>query len=403
MKNRVALKKCFLSILIASTIVLALYFVIDTIVYRQNVRIYNRYITKIIDLTKEKYPDVDEREIIKMLEEPLDGSFETLTKYGIDFETTPAIRELDRLHNHTKTVFFLFIIAIIILTSTIYLVYIYDRDREMEKLTVLLERINARDYSLDIGLDTEDELSILKGELYKTAVALKESAENSKKDKLTLKDALSDISHQLKTPLTSIMISLDNLEETENIDEQKRQEFIKNIKRETANINFLVQAILKLSRLDTDTVTFARSDVLLENIIDKARENVSLIADLKNVEIITEGSTDVEVICDFTWQVEAVTNILKNAIEHSRRDEPVIMKVATNKIYTSLSITNRGETIDKKDIPHIFERFYRGKNASPDSVGIGLALAKSIIKNDRGSLEVESKDGETAFTIKYYK
>ena len=159
---------------------------------------------------------------------------------------------------------------------------------------------------------------------------------------------------------------------------------------------------MKLSKLDTNTVTFIKTETSIEKLLTKSLENVSLLADLKDVEMEVRGKTSFPITCDFAWQVEAITNILKNAIEHSIEESSIVITIEENKIYSSLSIKNE-ETIDKADLPHIFERFYRGKNASPDSVGIGLSLAKSIITKEGGSLEVESNEKNgTAFTIKYY-
>ena len=276
------------------------------------------------------------------------------------------------------------------------------RRKKILGIIELIERINAKDYSIDIGYSTEDELSILKTELYKTTITLKEAAENSLEDKRRLKSSLSDISHQLKTPLTSIMIALDNLEETENIDEKTRHLFLQTIQKETTKIDFFVKSLLKLSKLDTNTVTFIKTETSIEKLLTKSLENVSLLADLKDVEMEVRGKTSLPITCDFARQIEAITNILKNAIEHSIKKSSIIVTIEENKIYSSLSIKNEG-TIDKTDLPHIFERFYRGKNASPDSVGIGLSLAKTIITKEGGSLEVESNEKNgTTFTIKYY-
>ena len=256
----------------------------------------------------------------------------------------------------------------------------------------------------NIEENTEDELSILKNELYKITVMLKEVAENSQKDKTTLKDSLSDISHQIKTPITSILIMLDNILSDENMPEDIKKDFIKDIKREIINIKFLVESILKLSKIDSNSIKFIKKEVFIKDIINEAVKNVSMLSELKNIEIIVSGDDSIKTICDLKWQVEAITNILKNCIEHSYENRKIYINYNQNNMYTELKIEDNGTGIDAKDLPHIFERFYKGKNSSSDSVGIGLALSKSIIESNNGYIQVDSELNKgTTFIIKYLK
>ncbi len=251
--------------------------------------------------------------------------------------------------------------------------------------------------------NSEDELSILKNELYKITVMLKEVAENSKNDKLKLKDSLSDISHQLKTPITSILIMLDNILDDKEMPENIRNEFIKDIKREIINIKFLVESILKLSRIDSNTIKFIKKEVTIQEILEEAVKNISMMKEIRNIKINVKGNTKDTIICDMKWQVEAITNILKNCIEHSKENGEIEIVYEKNNIYEEIKIMDYGTGIDKEDLPHIFERFYKGKNSSSDSIGIGLALSKSIIESNNGYIEVISELGEgSIFTIKYF-
>ena len=232
---------------------------------------------------------------------------------------------------------------------------------------------------------------------------LREVAENESLDKLKLKDSLSDISHQLKTPLTSINIMLDNILDDPDMNNTTKTKFLQNIKREITNISSLVEEILKLSKFDANVIKFEKRNVFLREIVKKAITNVEMLAELKNVKINIITVVDDTLSCDLKWQVEAITNILKNCIEHSKKNSKIDVYINSNKIYKSIVIKDNGEGIDKHDLPHIFERFYKGKNSSKDSVGIGLALSKTIIEKDKGSIIVDSqKDATTIFTIKYY-
>ena len=232
---------------------------------------------------------------------------------------------------------------------------------------------------------------------------LKEAAENSKQDKVKLKEALSDISHQLKTPLTSINIMLDNILDNPNMDNKTKTEFIQNIKREIININFLIQEILKLSKFDANVIEFANKQVYVSDIIRLAISNVEMLAEIKNINIEFETISNGKIICDLKWQAEAIANVLKNCLEHSPNNSTITIKIDYNKIYNKITIIDYGDGIDKKDLPHIFKRYYKAKNSSKESVGIGLSLAKSIINKNKGTITVESKKGEyTIFVIKYY-
>lgn len=251
---------------------------------------------------------------------------------------------------------------------------------------------------------SEDELSILKNEIYKTTIMLKEQAENSTKDKINLKNSLSDISHQLKTPLTSIMIMLDNLIENPDLDVEIRNDFVKEIKVETTNINFLVQSILKLSQLDSNTVEYFNKKIKLCKLVEKSIKKIQPLCDLKNIKVDINIIKDSEIVCDAMWQVEAISNIIKNCVEHSKNNQEVNVSINSNNVYSQIIIKDNGVGISKNDLPHIFERFYKGKNSTSNSIGIGLALAKTIVNKSNGTIQVESEEGKgSIFIIKYFK
>ena len=183
--------------------------------------------------------------------------------------------------------------------------------------------------------------------------------------------------------------------------QEVREEFIKDIKREITNIQFLIETLLKLSKLDANSVEFINKEVEVEEIIQRAVKNVAMICDLKNIKINITGNSKEKLLCDERWQIEAITNILKNAAEHSKNNSQIDINYTQNKAYTKIKIKDNGIGINEEDLKHIFERFYKGKNASKDSVGIGLALAKAIIEKNNGYITVTSKENEgTTFIIK---
>ena len=402
MENKVKFKRYLFNSLILSLILCVVFLIINIYEYRVYTYNFNLKIDNIMSEVVDKYPDVSEEDIIDILNNNSTGK-NILSKYSINLEKDFVV-----LENKKNFYLFLSLNVLFLLISLLLIIYIYimhkiSIDRDISNITKLIEKINRKNYDLEIDSISEDELSILKNEIYKTTIILKESAENSLRDKVNLKKSLEDISHQLKTPLTSILIMLDNLIDNRDMDSTKRDEFILDIKRNVNNINFLVQSILKLSKFDSNTINFIRDDFLIKDIIDASISNVSVLCDLKNVDINVLGDLDFKIKCDFNWQVEAVTNILKNAIEHSKENEVVMIKCSNNSVYSCIEISDMGDVISKKDIKHIFERFYKGENASNESIGIGLALSKTIIEEDNGSISCEALNSGTKFTIKFLK
>lgn len=404
MKNKIELKKMCITSCIVIIIFLITFSILIYKQYKTYTYNFNQKIAGIIDNVLEKYPDIEKREIVEILNSSDKTNNEILREYGIELDKDSVI-----LENNTDFQKFIIIdvstlIVFILILSIIVFKYNHSESKKINEITKYIEEINRGNYKLNIEENTEDELSILKNELYKITIMLKEVAENSQKDKTTLKDSLSDISHQIKTPITSILIMLDNILSDENMPEDIKKDFIKDIKREIINIKFLVESILKLSKIDSNSIKFIKKEVLIKDIINEAVKNVSMLSELKNIEIIVSGDDSIKTICDLKWQVEAITNILKNCIEHSYENRKIYINYNQNNMYTELKIEDNGTGIDAKDLPHIFERFYKGKNSSSDSVGIGLALSKSIIESNNGYIQVDSKLNKgTTFIIKYLK
>lgn len=404
MKNKIELKKMCITSCIVIIIFLITFSILVYKQYKTYTYNFNQKIAGIIDNVLEKYPDIEKREIVEILNSSDKTNNEILREYGIELDKDSVI-----LENNTDFQKFIIIdintlIVFILMLSIIFFKYNHSESKKINEITKYIEEINRGNYKLNIEENTEDELSILKNELYKITIMLKEVAENSQKDKTTLKDSLSDISHQIKTPITSILIMLDNILSDENMPEDIKKDFIKDIKREIINIKFLVESILKLSKIDSNSIKFIKKEVFIKDIINEAVKNVSMLSELKNIEIIVSGDDSIKTICDLKWQVEAITNILKNCIEHSYENRKIYINYNQNNMYTELKIEDNGTGIDAKDLPHIFERFYKGKNSSSDSVGIGLALSKSIIESNNGYIQVDSKLNKgTTFIIKYLK
>ena len=406
MENKVDLKCCLHRIVIVVMVFVLGSMALNYWEYQRYTVNYNQKLNEVLSEVREHYPEITEEELVALFESDSEENQDSLwlKSYGIDLQKDSLLLQNESEHRLFQVLQLIWLLFLALAVTGAFLQYNRKKDRELAQITRYIEEINQKNYKLEIDDMSEDELSILKNEIYKTTVMLKEVAEHSVKAKNDLKDSLSDISHQLKTPLTSISVILDNLMDDPEMPVEVRSDFLHDIKRETRNINFLVQSLLKLSKLDSDTVVFLKEEVTAKALVDAAIQNVAMLCDLKNVTVEVKEKTteDCTVLCDFRWQVEAITNILKNCVEHSEDDSKIVITLNQNQVYTSISIRDFGEGIDEEDQKHIFERFYKGKNSSQDSVGIGLALAKAIVEADRGHISVESGEDGSKFTVKYF-
>ena len=373
--------------------------------YKKISVITNKKISEIIEYIIKENPAIDTKKIIQILNSnEYKVGEEELKKYGINIEEVNSIVDVQK---QMKTNIILNIILIVLFNAlymAIIFIYLKQRDKKINQITQYINEIKNRKYDLDINENSEDELSNLKNELYKITIMLKEESEISRQDKENIKMSVEDISHQLKTPLTSIMIMLDNLKDNPNMDEDTKQRFIFEISKQVDWINWLVISILKLSRLEANVVKFSDNKINVKKFIDEIIDNLEIPIEIKNQKIIIEGNEDASFIGDYKWQQEAITNIIKNAIEHNKENGKITIKYEENVLFTKITIIDEGQGIAKEDLKHIFERFYKAQNSSDNSVGIGLSLAKNIIEKNNGMINCKSEIGKgTEFIVKYMK
>lgn len=265
-----------------------------------------------------------------------------------------------------------------------------------------MNNILNNNYSFDIRDYEEGDISNLKNDIYKMTVKLKEQSDLSQKDKKYLEEVLSDISHQLKTPLTSMYVINDVLLSDKKMKDNKKQEFLMKNRKELERIEWLVTTLLKMSRLDSGSETLKIKEVTMDNLIKKVIEPLEIPIELKNQTLSLEYDSKIILNIDINWTTEALINILKNAHEHTKENGKIIIRGTDTPIYTEIEIMDNGEGIDPKDLPHIFERFYKGKH-NKESIGIGLNMAKKIINLEKGEIKAISTSQGTTFNIKFYK
>lgn len=279
-----------------------------------------------------------------------------------------------------------------------------------------LKRLTSHDeFKLDNYV--EGELSILQSDIHKVTVRMIELNERLLKDKTYLADTLADMSHQLKTPMTSMMVMADLLNDG-NLPADKREEFTKNIQNQLERMEWLLSTLLRMSKLDAGTLKLNPELADIENVLRKSVEHLLIPMELKNqtltikrsdiaekdYDLQENGAEPLYVKLDVNWTVEAIANIVKNCMEHTPVDGRIDIAYGKNPLYDYIAIEDNGAGIVEEDLPHIFKRFYKGKNASKDSVGIGLAFAKQIINMENGSIDVTSTPNQgTKFLIKIYR
>lgn len=396
--------------MIILTITASIAITIQTIKQYKTVTItLNEKIAEIMGKISESNPEIDSREIIEILNstqnmEQYEKGQKELSKYGIEIDKINSIKLIENQMKTNLKLNILIIVLFSILWMTIIVLYLRKRDKKIKQITNYINQIKNKKYDLNIEENTEDELSNLKNELYKITIMLKEESEISKKDKENLKMSVEDISHQLKTPLTSITIMLDNLKDNPNMEEKTKQKFIFEISKQVEWINWLVISMLKLSKLDANVVQFYDEKINLNKFIGEIIKNLEIPIEVKNQKIIIDGDENVSFIGDYKWQQEAITNVIKNCIEHNANNGTIYINYEENSLFTKITIRDEGEGISKEDLKHIFERFYKAKNSSEDSIGIGLSLSKAIIEKNNGYIKVDSElEKGSTFEIKYMK
>jgi signal transduction histidine kinase len=273
---------------------------------------------------------------------------------------------------------------------------------QMAGLSTYLRQIDAGDYALDVRDNGEGSFSLLKNDLYKVTVRLREQAELLQKDKTTLSNLIADISHQIKTPLTSLGVLTDLL--AEDPPEEDRRIFVERLRAQLGRIQWLVTALLKLARLDAGTTAFKKEPVELRHLIEKALEPLQIPIEIKKQHLTIQGGEGASFTGDFNWSAEALTNVVKNCVEHTPEGGKIEIRYVANALYAEIIVSDDGEGIASRDLPNIFNRFYRGENAGENSVGIGLALAKAIFTAQGGDISVRSQRGVgTSFDIRVFR
>jgi len=294
-----------------------------------------------------------------------------------------------------------FTLTVCIILVSVQITATYRRYKRIRKICADIDVILHGSADMRPELYAEGELAILASEIYKLTIKLREQQQRLLSDKRFLSDSIADISHQIRTPLTSINLLVSFLS-TAELPDDKRLEHAGELAELLKRIDRLIDALLKISKLDAGTIVFRKEHIKMEDLLVKVSEPLLIPIELRGLQLKTEA--DGEFAGDILWTGEALGNILKNCMEHTPQGGILEIKARENALFSEIVIQDNGTGIDPEDLPHVFERFYQGKKSNSDGIGIGLALARMIIAAQGGTIKAENRpSGGTVFTVKFYK
>jgi signal transduction histidine kinase len=285
---------------------------------------------------------------------------------------------------------------------TFFLIFNKKRYQAISAMSEQIDLILHGADGFDINSFSEGELSILHSEIQKMTVRLREQADALKKDKTYLSDAMADIAHQIRTPMTSIRMLASFLAKP-GIGDGQRLEFSRELEGLLSRIDWLLTALLKISKIDAGTAVFQKSEVMLSTLLKKAVQPLEIPLEIRDIELRVNCDDSLCFTGDLNWTAEAIGNILKNCMEHTSKGGHIEIDCTGNAVFTQIVIKDSGSGIAPEDLPHIFERFYQGKNNKESSFGIGLSLCRMILSAQNATVKAESRQNSgTTFTVRFY-
>ncbi|MGL4344142.1 MAG: sensor histidine kinase [Cellulosilyticaceae bacterium] len=365
-------------------------------------RIHQEQIQGLVGSMSQVYPDSDvvmAKSLKQVDVEDVARGRDILSRYGYE----EKFLEL----NHSRVGFVSLMKANIVCVGVLfgigaivtYGIYRWLKSR-LDHLQGYLKEMTRGNYSLNIDGVGEGKFSVFEDEIYKTTLALREAKEKQEQEKCHLARSLADISHQLKTPLTSMGIMTELLLDAETDDQN--QLFIQQINKQIERLGSLVSILLKLAKLDSGTVQFKMQKVPIGVLVEEVLDMLEANASQKQIRIVQKGNSEQEISVDKEWFYEALHNIIYNAMQHSPVGGKLTITWQQNPIYTEILVQDEGPGICEEDIGHVFTRFYKGKNASKESIGIGLAMAQTIIEKHEGEVKARNTEQGAVFHIKLY-
>lgn len=292
---------------------------------------------------------------------------------------------------------------LLVLLAALLLAQKRRHKRELQTLSDYLLLVQDRREVPPISDQSEGESQVLRSEIYKVASLLQRQFEEEARRNHHMADMLANISHQLKTPLTSLTLLCDLLQEPD-LSPEDRTVCLTKMTGQLERMTWLIKLILTTAQIDADMITFKPQEMAWQELLNGVLKELEPLAQARQVALVTKMPEDARLLVDPNWTKEAIGNVVKNALEHSPADSQIDLTVTTTALYSDLIIKDQGTGIAPEDLPYIFDRFYKGQTAKPETVGIGLALAKQIITRQQGQIRAQSRPGQgSQFHIRFYK
>lgn len=286
--------------------------------------------------------------------------------------------------------------------GTVFYAFTKVRYKKIAELSEQIDMALHNEEHLYISEANEGELSILQSEIVKMTLRIREQNDTLKKEKKHLADSLADISHQLRTPLTSVNIILSLLEK--DTDKKQQKALIREAGELFGQMDFLLASLLKLSRLDAGIVVFKKEGINISDLVSVSLRPFLIPMELHNIQVQTDIPKNAEISGDFKWFSEAFQNIIKNSMESVGDNGKIHIICKDNSLFTEITFHDDGAGLEKEDLPHLFERFYRGKDADATGYGIGLALCRTIIMRQGGTIAAKNHpQGGAVFCVRFLK
>ncbi len=352
--------------------------------------------------------EIDASALVEALSKPVSArdirqGEELLKQYGYQEEDFTSLAAQNFVECAFATIVVVVCVFAIVIIAYFWLRDLYEQ-KQIEKLVEYLHMLDSQIHDLKLTENAEGQLSILTNELYKIMITLKTAALSNQEGRKNLETALADISHQLRTPLTSLQIMIDNIYNEPDMPVAVRQDFLQSIARQIEQMSSLITTLLNIAKFDNKTIKMNSSIITAGDLLTQVLQKLEVLADLNGITLEVSGDLTAKVKLDARWQSEALSNIIKNCLEHSTAGSKIIITAQNCPLFLKITIQDFGEGIAKQDLRHIFERFYKAKNSAQTSVGIGLSFAKTIIEADNGQIAVKSEEGVgTQFVITYFK
>lgn len=363
----------------------------------------------VIGALAKKYPQA-EAEIVREFTSGFQGNYDfgksILDKYSYDeslnVNKNPMLNKLSR-EIHIK-----FQIIILLFSFVLLGVFIGSMNgifRKIRNISISAEAVVEGNYEPMEGDREEGDIGRLIYQFNSMTERLSENVQALVREKLFLKRLVTDISHQLKTPLASLIMFNDILRNDSTLSGLERNTFLLESKNQLDRMEWLIKNLLKMAKLESGTVEFELRSADVALTLKRSAEGLRLMAEDKNIRIVLPDTENVFVKHDVSWTTEALSNIIKNCIEHSKRDGEINITLEENSIFAEIEIRDNGEGIPKEQLPRIFDRFYKGAGSSnPTNIGIGLYITKTVIEGQGGSVYAYSREnGGTVFVVRCMK